>query len=89
MKEKPDKDAAKNVDPLTGEPGVHPVGAGVGAAGGGVGRSGHWRRTISRLIMSAIARSRPLPWDRARHATRAAWMKVSGAVAPRDTERGI
>jgi len=26
---------------------------------------------------------------RARHATRAAWMKVSGAVAPRDTERGI
>jgi hypothetical protein len=30
-----------------------------------------------------------LPWDRARHATRAAWMKVSGAVAPRDTERGI
>jgi hypothetical protein len=24
----------------------------------------------------------PLPWDQARHATRAAWMKVSGAVAP-------
>jgi outer membrane lipoprotein SlyB len=36
MKEKPDKDAAKNVDPLTGEPGAHPVGAGAGAAGGGV-----------------------------------------------------
>ncbi len=38
MKEKPDKDAAKNVDPLTGEPGAHPrgAGAGAGAAGGGV-----------------------------------------------------
>ena len=36
MKEKRDKDAEKNVDPLTGGPGAHPFGAGAGAAGGGV-----------------------------------------------------
>ena len=31
----------------------------------------------------------PLPWDTARHATHAAWAKVSGDVAPRDTTRGL
>ncbi|MEY2480297.1 MAG: hypothetical protein QOI04_1224 [Verrucomicrobiota bacterium] len=30
-----------------------------------------------------------LPWDSARHATRAAWSKVSGVVTPRDTDRGM
>jgi len=32
MKEK----SGKNADPITGEPGAHPVGTGVGAAGGAV-----------------------------------------------------
>jgi hypothetical protein len=32
MKEKP----RKNTDPITGEPGAHPVSTGVGAAGGGI-----------------------------------------------------
>jgi uncharacterized protein YcfJ len=36
MKEKSKEDAKKNVDPLTGAPGSHPVETGVGAAGGGV-----------------------------------------------------
>jgi hypothetical protein len=30
-----------------------------------------------------------LPWDRARHAVRAAWAKVSNDVGPRDPDRGI
>jgi hypothetical protein len=30
-----------------------------------------------------------LPWDRARPATKAAWDKVSGVVAPRDPDRGL
>ncbi|MDQ2824366.1 MAG: hypothetical protein M3R29_02855 [Verrucomicrobiota bacterium] len=29
-----------------------------------------------------------LPWDRARPATKAAWDKLSGVVAPRDPDRG-
>ncbi len=29
-----------------------------------------------------------LPWDEARHATRAAWDRVSGVVSPRDPTRG-
>jgi len=169
MKEKPGKDAEKNVDPLTGEPGAHPFGAGAGAAGGGVagaavggaiggavgagvgavigGAAGayggrgvaeavnptqeeaYWREKHSaqafadkkysfehyapayRTGYEAVTKYRgkkyeeieddlaldyernradsPLPWDQARHATRAAWMKVSGTVTPRDTERGI
>ena len=36
MNEPPTDDPKMNPDPLTGEPGSHPVGAGVGAAGGGV-----------------------------------------------------
>ena len=36
MSEIPDSDSKKNPDPITGEPGSHPVGSGVGAAGGGV-----------------------------------------------------
>jgi len=30
-----------------------------------------------------------LPWDQARHASKAAWDKVSGVVSPRDPTRGI
>ena len=30
-----------------------------------------------------------LPWDQARGASRAAWMKVSGLISPRDPTRGI
>jgi hypothetical protein len=30
-----------------------------------------------------------LPWDEARHATRAAWERLSGVVAPRDPSRGV
>ena len=29
-----------------------------------------------------------LPWDQARHASRAAWTKVSGVTTPRDVSRG-
>jgi len=30
-----------------------------------------------------------LPWDEARHATRAAWERLSGTVSPRDPTRGM
>jgi hypothetical protein len=30
-----------------------------------------------------------LPWDHARHATHAAWAKLSNDVAPRDPDRGM
>ena len=36
MNESPSTDPQKNPDPLTGEPGSHPVGTGLGTAGGGV-----------------------------------------------------
>ncbi len=31
----------------------------------------------------------PIPWDQARHATRAAWSRLSGTVGPRDADRGL
>lgn len=31
----------------------------------------------------------PLPWDQARPAVKAAWDRIGGVIAPRDTERGI
>ena len=33
--------------------------------------------------------SAALPWDEARHATHAAWSKISGVVTPRDPSRGM
>lgn len=31
----------------------------------------------------------PLPWDQARPAVKAAWDRLGGVIAPRDTDRGI
>ena len=158
----------ENRDPITGEPGSHPVGAGVGATGGGVagaaigaavggpvgaavgavvgGVAGayggrgvaeavnptveeqYWRenhaaqswasadrpyehfaaayRTGYQGVMKYAGKkyeevetdlaldyqkhdpTTALPWDRARPAVKAAWHRVSGTVAPRDTDRG-
>ena len=36
MDDKPTNDPKKNPDPLTGEPGSHPIGTGLGATGGGL-----------------------------------------------------
>lgn len=36
MNDQPTDDSKKNPDPLTGEPGSHPIGTGVGATGGGL-----------------------------------------------------
>ncbi len=161
----------ENPDPLTGEPGSHPVGTGVGTAGGGLtgaavgaviagpigaavgavvggvagaysGRGvaeavnptaegteeSFWRenhalqewatdapydqyapayRTGYEGAMKYAGRdyeqvetdlsldyqkhdpNPDLPWDRARPAVRAAWQRVSGTIAPRDTDRGL
>lgn len=162
-------DPKTNPDPLTGEPGSHPVGTGVGAAGGGLtgaavgaavggplgaavgavvggvagAYSGHgvaeavnptveenyWRENHATQDWASegatydefapayrtgfLMQKRhagkpfedietdlaldyqkhdplaPLPWDRARPAVKAAWQRVSGTVAPRDTDRGL
>ncbi len=169
MEEKPKEQDRENRDPITGQPGSHPMGAGLGAAGGGVagaaigaavggplgaavgavvggvagafgGRGvaeamhptheeSYWRehhyhqpsssdkfsfedfepayRTgyegvlkyagqryedIEGDLALDYERNRAgsaLPWDEARHATRAAFSKVSNVVAPRDTSRGM
>lgn len=166
---RPTDDPKRNPDPITHEPGLHPVGTGLGTAGGGIAGAtigaavggpvgaaigavvggvagavgGHgvaeavnptaedayWQthhasqpyaneqysyqhyapayRTGYEAaakhagksfeeIQDAVAldyeRNRAdsaLPWDEARHATRAAFSKVSGTVAPRDPARGI
>lgn len=168
MDHKPTDDPKRNPDPITGEPGSHPVGTGVGTAGGGlagaaiggtvggpvgaaigaivggvagaVGGHGvaeavnptaqetYWRehhasqpyanQEYSYLHYSPAYRTgyeavtkyagktfeeiesdvaldyernradSALPWDQARHATHAAWSKISGTVAPRDPTRG-
>ena len=55
-KEKPHT-VDSNRDPITGEPGAHPVGAGVGAAvGGGV--------AVPPLVLLAVQRQRGLQWVR-------------------------
>ncbi len=167
MDEKSKAGADENRDPITGEPGSHPVGTGVGTAGGaatggaigavvggpvgavvgavvggvagayggrGVAevvnptveeqywRENHGSQSFAREeydyghyapayrvgyealgkypgksfdeIEDAVAldyeKHEPgsaLPWDHARHASRAAWTKVSGVVTPRDVTR--
>lgn len=161
-------DPKSNPDPLTGEPGSHPVGTGVGTAGGGLtgaaigaavagpvgaaigavvgGVAGAYSgrglaETVNPTVEETFWRenhaSQPwasegstydqyapayrtgyegvtkyagrnydeietdlaseydknnlnfaLPWDRAQPAVKAAWHRVSGTVAPRDTDRG-
>ena len=161
------KKSNANLDPITGEPGSHPIGTTVGAAGGGLtgaalggavggplgaavgavvggvvgaysGRSvaevmhptedeKTWREHHGEQpwkdepyehyapayktgfdaarkyvgkhydeIEADVARdyekndaNPAIPWDRARPAVRAAWHKVSGVTAPRDTDRGM
>ncbi|MDQ6624773.1 MAG: hypothetical protein M3Y69_01345 [Verrucomicrobiota bacterium] len=162
-------DPKTNPDPLTGEPGSHPIGTGVGTTGGGLtgaaigavvagpigaaigavvggvagAYSGHsvaeavnptveetfWRenhgsqdwareghtydqyapayRTGYEGVTKYAGKSyeqieadlavdyqkhdptSALPWDRARPAVKAAWHRVSGTIAPRDTDRGM
>ena len=164
-----DEEPSKNPDPISGQPGAHPLGTGVGAAGGAVAgaaigaaisgavggvvgavvggiagayggkgvaeamnptkEDAYWRKhhaaqpyadtsysyehyapayrigyeaarkhagkkyeEIEDDLALDYERNRAgsaLSWDQARHATRAAWTKVSGTVTPRDTDRGI
>lgn len=162
------KNTDSNPDPITGEPGAHPVGTGVGTAGAGAAgaaiggavggpvgaavgaviggiagayggkgvaeavnptqEEAYWRenhasqpyadretsfehyapayRTGYEGVMKHPGESyadietdlaldyqkhdpnSALPWDRARPAVKAAWDRVSGTTAPRDTDRG-
>ena len=169
MDEKPTGQDHENRDPITGEPGSHPIGTGVGTAGGAAAGSAigaavggpvgavagaivggvagaysgrgvaeavnptieeqYWRENhpaqtyateeygyeyyapayrlgyeaagkypgkkfeeIEDEMALDYAKHRPegaLPWDQARHATKAAWDRVSGVVSPRDPTPGI
>ncbi len=169
MDEKTTNHPKKNPDPLTGEPGSHLVGSGLGATGGGLAGAavgaavggpvgaavgavvggvagaygGHgvaeamnptqeetyWRENHAsqpyaktefsfqhyapayRTGYEAVTKyggkqfheieddlaldyernraDSALPWDEARHATHAAWSKMSNVVTPRDPTRGI
>lgn len=169
MDEKSKDETHQNADPITGEPGSHPVGTGVGTAGGGMtgaaigGAVGgpvgaavgaviggvvgaysgrgvaeavnptaeekYWRENhgtqewannetsfdqyapayrtgyegVTKYagksydqIETDLARdyekndaNPAIPWDRARPAVKAAWHRVSGVTAPRDTDRGM
>lgn len=167
MDEESTRAADENRDPITGEPGSHPVGTGLGtaggaAAGGAIGALGgpvgavagaiiggvagayggkgvaeavnptaeeqYWRENHAeqsyaaegydyshyapayRVGYEALGKypdksfdeieddvaldyqkhepGSALPWDEARHASRAAWTKVSGVTTPRDVTRG-
>ncbi len=169
MQEESADEKSKNLDPVTGEPGSHPVGSGVGAASGGVtgaalggavgGPAGaaigavvggivgaysgrgvaetlnptleeaYWRENHAaqpwaekslnfehyalayrtgfegaqkyagkqyQEIEADLARdyekndaNPAMPWDRARPAVKAAWDRLGGVQAPRDTDRGL
>jgi uncharacterized protein YcfJ len=167
MDDKSTEETNENRDPITGEPGSHPVGTGVGTTGGGVagaaiggaiggpigaavgavvgGVAGayggrgvaeavnptqeeqYWRENHAsqewasgssydqyapayRTGYEGVTKyagkryeeietdlaldyqkhdpNTALPWDRARPAVKAAWQRVSGTIAPRDTDRG-
>lgn len=55
-----------NRDPLTGATGAHPVGTGIGAVGSEM--SSDW---------AASRGASSLSWERARHAARDAWNRIS------------
>lgn len=77
MDEKP----TKNLDPITGEPGAHLVGSGVGAVSGGVAGA-----ALGAAIGGPIGAA---GGDSCRRHRCGVWAKLSHNIGPRDPDRGI